>query len=82
LTRRSELLPTNRLSWARWRWFWMACGKKEEAGRAYRATLRLDPDNAIAMNNLASCWPNGTRIWTRPWTWRGGPVSWRRKMPT
>ena len=28
-------------------------GKKEEAERAYRATLQLDPDNAIAMNNLA-----------------------------
>ena len=28
-------------------------GKKEEAERAYRATLQLDPDDAVAMNNLA-----------------------------
>jgi Tfp pilus assembly protein PilF len=28
-------------------------GKKEEAERAYRATLQLDPEDAVAMNNLA-----------------------------
>src|SRR6185369_1899307 len=28
-------------------------GKKNEAEKAYRATLQLDPDNTIAMNNLA-----------------------------
>jgi tetratricopeptide (TPR) repeat protein len=28
-------------------------GKREEAERAYRATLQLDPEDAVAMNNLA-----------------------------
>ena len=53
LTRASELLPDEPVVLGTLALVLDGCGKKEEAGRAYRATLRLDPDNAIAMNNLA-----------------------------
>ena len=53
LTRASELLPDQPVVMGTLALVLEGCGKKEEAERAYRATLRLDPDNAIAMNNLA-----------------------------
>ncbi len=53
LTRASELLPDQPVVLGTLALVLDGCGKKEEAGRAYRATLELDPDNAIAMNNLA-----------------------------
>lgn len=53
LTRASELLPDQAVVRGTLALVLDACGEKEEAERAYRATLELDPDNAIAMNNLA-----------------------------
>ena len=53
LTRASELLPDQPVVRGTLALVLDACGEKEEAERAYRATLELDPDNAIAMNNLA-----------------------------
>ena len=53
LTRASELLPDQPVVLGTLALVLDGCGKKEEAVRVYRATLRLDPDNAIAMNNLA-----------------------------
>ena len=53
LTRASQLLPDQPVVLGTLALVLEGCGKKEEAERAYRATLELDPDNAIAMNNLA-----------------------------
>jgi Flp pilus assembly protein TadD len=53
LTRASELLPDQPVVLGTLALVLAGCGKKDEAERAYRATLELDPDNAIAMNNLA-----------------------------
>jgi Flp pilus assembly protein TadD len=53
LTRASELLPDQPVVLGTLALALDGCGRKEEAARVYRATLRLDPDNAIAMNNLA-----------------------------
>ena len=53
LTRASELLPDQPVVLGTLALVLDGSGKKEEAERVYRATLRLDPDNAIAMNNLA-----------------------------
>jgi tetratricopeptide (TPR) repeat protein len=53
LTRASQLLPDQPVVLGTLALVLEGCGKKEEAERAYRATLQLDPDNAIAMNNLA-----------------------------
>jgi tetratricopeptide (TPR) repeat protein len=53
LTRASELLPDQPVVLGTLALVLDGCGKKEEAERAYRDTLQLDPDNAIAMNNLA-----------------------------
>jgi tetratricopeptide (TPR) repeat protein len=53
LTRASTLLPDRPAVLGTLALVLDGSGKKEEAERAYRATLQLDPDNAIAMNNLA-----------------------------
>ena len=53
LTRASQLLPDQPVVLGTLALVLEGCGKKDEAERAYRATLELDPDNAIAMNNLA-----------------------------
>ena len=53
LTRASELMPDQPVVLGTLALVLDACGEKEEAERAYRATLELDADNAIAMNNLA-----------------------------
>ena len=53
LTQASQLLPDQPAVLGTLALVLEGCGKKEEAERAYRATLELDPDNAIAMNNLA-----------------------------
>ena len=53
LTRASELLPDQPVVLGTLALVLEGCGRKEEAERVYRATLRLDPDNAITMNNLA-----------------------------
>jgi len=53
LTRASELLPDQPVVLGTLALVLDACGEKEAAERAYRATLELDADNAIAMNNLA-----------------------------
>ena len=53
LTRASELLPDHPVVRGTLALVLDACGEKEEAELAYRATLDLDPDNAVAMNNLA-----------------------------
>jgi Flp pilus assembly protein TadD len=53
LTRASELLPDQPVVLGTLALVLDACGEKEEAERAYRATLELDADNAVAMNNLA-----------------------------
>jgi tetratricopeptide (TPR) repeat protein len=54
LTRASQLLPDQPVVLGTLALVLEGSGKKEEAERAYRATLQLDPDNAIAMNNLAN----------------------------
>jgi len=53
LDRASQLLPDQPVVLGTLALVLEGCGKKAEAERAYRATLELDPDNAIAMNNLA-----------------------------
>ena len=53
LTRANQLLPDQPVVLGTLALVLDGCGKKDEAERAYRATLELDPDNAIAMNNLA-----------------------------
>jgi tetratricopeptide (TPR) repeat protein len=53
LTRASKLLPDQPVVLGTLALVLDGYGKKDEAERAYRATLQLDPDNAIAMNNLA-----------------------------
>ena len=53
LTRASRLLPDQPVVVGTLALVLDGFGKKDEAEKAYRATLQLDPDNAIAMNNLA-----------------------------
>jgi len=53
LTRASQLLPDQPVVVGTLALVLDGFGKKDEAENAYRATLQLDPDNAIAMNNLA-----------------------------
>ena len=53
LTRASELLPDEPVAQGTLALVLDASGRKADAERAYRATLELDPENAIAMNNLA-----------------------------
>lgn len=53
LTRASELLSDQPVVMGTLALVLDGSGKKEEAERAYRATLQLDPDNAVALNNLA-----------------------------
>ena len=53
LTRASQLLPDQPVVVGTLALVLDGFGKKDEAEKAYRATLQLDPDNAIAMNNLA-----------------------------
>jgi tetratricopeptide (TPR) repeat protein len=53
LSRASELLPDQPVVLGTLALVLDSCGRKAEAEQAYRATLRLDSDNAIAMNNLA-----------------------------
>ena len=53
LTWASQLLPDQPVVMGTLALVLDGSGKKEEAERAYRATLQLDPDDAIAMNNLA-----------------------------
>jgi Tfp pilus assembly protein PilF len=53
LTRATELLPDQAVVMGTLALVLDGSGRKTEAERAYRATLQLDSDNAIAMNNLA-----------------------------
>jgi len=53
LTRASQLLPDQPVVVGTLALVLDGFGKKNEAEKAYRATLQLDPDNTIAMNNLA-----------------------------
>ena len=53
LTWASQLLPDRPVVFGTLALVLDGSGKKEEAERAYRATLQLDPDDAVAMNNLA-----------------------------
>ena len=53
LTRASQLLPDQPVVVGTLALVLDGSGKKDEAEKAYRATLQLDSDNAIAMNNLA-----------------------------
>jgi tetratricopeptide (TPR) repeat protein len=53
LTRASELLPDQAVVLGTLALVLDGGGKQEEAVQVYRATLQLDPENAIAMNNLA-----------------------------
>jgi tetratricopeptide (TPR) repeat protein len=53
LTRASELLPDQPVVLGTLALVLDGSGRKADAERAYRATLQLDSDNAIAMNNLA-----------------------------
>jgi tetratricopeptide (TPR) repeat protein len=53
LTRASQLLPDQPVVVGTLALVLDGFGKKDEAEQAYRATLQLDADNAIAMNNLA-----------------------------
>ena len=53
LTRASQLLPDQPVVVGTLALVLDGFGKKDEAEQAYRATLQLDSDNAIAMNNLA-----------------------------
>jgi len=53
LKRASELLPDQPVVMGTLALVLDGAGKTAEAERAYRATLQLDPENAIAMNNLA-----------------------------
>jgi cytochrome c-type biogenesis protein CcmH/NrfG len=53
LTRASQLLPDQPVVVGTLALVLDGFGKKEEAEKAYRSTLQLDPDNAVAMNNLA-----------------------------
>jgi tetratricopeptide (TPR) repeat protein len=53
LIRASELLPDQPAVVGTLALVLDSCGRKAEAEQAYRATLQLDSDNAIAMNNLA-----------------------------
>jgi tetratricopeptide (TPR) repeat protein len=53
LTRASQLLPDQQVVVGTLALVLDGFGKKDEAEKAYRSTLQLDPDNADAMNNLA-----------------------------
>jgi Tfp pilus assembly protein PilF len=53
LTRASQLLPDQPVVVGTLALVLDGFGKKDEAEKAYRSTLQLDPDNAVAMNNLA-----------------------------
>ena len=53
LSRASELLPDQPVVRGTLALVLDASGEKEAAEREYRATLELDPENAVAMNNLA-----------------------------
>ena len=53
LTRASHLLPDKPLVLGTLALVLDGSGRKSEAARAYQATIDLDPENAIAMNNLA-----------------------------
>jgi tetratricopeptide (TPR) repeat protein len=53
LTRASELLPDQPVVMGTLALVLDGYGRKAEAERAYRSTLKLDAENAIAMNNLA-----------------------------
>ena len=53
LSRANELLPGNPTVIGTLALALEASGNRPDAQRAYRATLDLDPDNAVAMNNLA-----------------------------
>jgi Flp pilus assembly protein TadD len=53
LTRASQLLPDQPVVVGTLALVLDGFGKKDEAEKAYRSTLQLDPDNSVAMNNLA-----------------------------
>lgn len=53
LARANEILPGNATVVGTLALALDSSGNREEAGRAYRATLEIDPDNSTAMNNLA-----------------------------
>jgi len=53
LTRASQLLPDKPVVIGTLALVLDSSGRKSDAARAYQATIDLDPENAIAMNNLA-----------------------------
>ena len=53
LTRASQLLPDKPVVMGTLALVLDGSGRKADAARAYQATIDLDPENAIAMNNLA-----------------------------